>query len=237
MQKLTGISSCKNNKSCSIIHSGFNKIGFTFFCDFLRNLQEAAKTVLLFELPIAGRPSKRTSVSQCGPWADRPARLAGIETLRWGIRPGDGWGRKRRSLGFGLWPQTGGGALVGSRLAASRPRCGSAPVVLRSGRGAVGAGRLGRPCGAVGLQRDRRHELEKGKNSPCGARKVVDLTTLYNFCKGRLVFFSTDFAGTSCQHWMPACSGKQEVLSVDRVFHQFPLKIWNANLHESCVPQ
>jgi hypothetical protein len=25
-------------------------------------------------------------------------------------------------------------------------------------------------------------------------RKVVDLTTLYNFYKGRLVFFSTDFA-------------------------------------------
>jgi hypothetical protein len=31
-------------------------------------------------------------------------------------------------------------------------------------------------------------------------RKVVDLATLYNFCKGRLVFFSTDFAGTLCQH-------------------------------------
>jgi hypothetical protein len=67
--------------------------------------------------------------------------------------------------------------------------------------------------------------------------KVVDLTTLYNFCKGLLVFFSTDFAGTSCQHWMSACSGKQEVLSTDQVFHRFPLKIWNANLHESCVPQ
>jgi hypothetical protein len=26
-------------------------------------------------------------------------------------------------------------------------------------------------------------------------RKVVDLTTLYNFHKGRLVFFSTDFTG------------------------------------------
>jgi hypothetical protein len=25
-------------------------------------------------------------------------------------------------------------------------------------------------------------------------RKVVDLTTLYNFYKGHLVFFSTDFA-------------------------------------------
>jgi hypothetical protein len=30
-------------------------------------------------------------------------------------------------------------------------------------------------------------------------RKVVDLTTLYNFHKGSRVFFSTDFAGTSCQ--------------------------------------
>jgi hypothetical protein len=55
--------------------------------------------------------------------------------------------------------------------------------------------------------------------------KVVDLTTLYNFHKGRLVFFSTDFAGTSCQLGMPLCFGKQEVLLVDRVFHQFPLKI------------
>jgi hypothetical protein len=68
-------------------------------------------------------------------------------------------------------------------------------------------------------------------------RKIVDPTTLYNFYKGSRVFFSTDLAGTSCQLWMPACSGKQEVLSVDQVFHQFPLKIWNANLHESCIPQ
>jgi hypothetical protein len=56
-------------------------------------------------------------------------------------------------------------------------------------------------------------------------RKVVDLTTPYNFHEGRLVFFSTDFAGTSCQLGMLLCFGKQEVLSVDRVFHIFPLKI------------
>jgi hypothetical protein len=30
-------------------------------------------------------------------------------------------------------------------------------------------------------------------------RKVVDLTTPYNFHKGCIVFFSTDFAGTPCQ--------------------------------------
>jgi hypothetical protein len=61
-------------------------------------------------------------------------------------------------------------------------------------------------------------------------RKVVDLTILYNFHKGRIVFFPTDFAGTSCQLGMP-------VLIIDQVFHQFPLRICNANLHESCVPQ
>jgi hypothetical protein len=49
-------------------------------------------------------------------------------------------------------------------------------------------------------------------------RKVVALTTLYNFRKGSRVFFSMDFAGTSCQLGMSACPGKQEVLAVDQVF-------------------
>jgi hypothetical protein len=30
-------------------------------------------------------------------------------------------------------------------------------------------------------------------------RKVVDLITLYNFYKGRMVFFSTDFAQTAAK--------------------------------------
>jgi hypothetical protein len=68
-------------------------------------------------------------------------------------------------------------------------------------------------------------------------RKVVDLTTFYDFYKGRMVFFSTDFAQNTGKLWMLPCFGEQEVLAVDLVFHQFPLKIWNANLHESCVPQ
>jgi hypothetical protein len=34
MQKLTGISSGQNNKSCRIIHNGSNKISFAFFFDF-----------------------------------------------------------------------------------------------------------------------------------------------------------------------------------------------------------
>jgi hypothetical protein len=68
-------------------------------------------------------------------------------------------------------------------------------------------------------------------------RKVIDLTTLYNFHKGRMVFFSTDFAQIVAKLWMPPCLREQEMLAVDHVFHQFPLKIGNANLHESCVPQ
>jgi hypothetical protein len=36
---------------------------------------------------------------------------------------------------------------------------------------------------------------------------------------------------------MPPCLGEQELLAVDHVFHPFPLKIWNAILHESCVPR
>jgi hypothetical protein len=45
MQKLSGTSSGKNNKSCRIIHKESNKIEFAFFCffyDFLRILQVSA---------------------------------------------------------------------------------------------------------------------------------------------------------------------------------------------------
>jgi hypothetical protein len=52
MQKLAGISPGQNNKSCRIIHHEANKIGYTFFwffCDFLRNLQESANSLLLFQ--------------------------------------------------------------------------------------------------------------------------------------------------------------------------------------------
>jgi hypothetical protein len=59
MQKLTGTSSGKNNKSCRIFHHESKKIGFAFFwCfyDFLRNLQESAKYTSLFKLQLAVRP-------------------------------------------------------------------------------------------------------------------------------------------------------------------------------------
>jgi hypothetical protein len=68
-------------------------------------------------------------------------------------------------------------------------------------------------------------------------RKSVDLAILYNFLKGHLVFFSTDFAQKVSLLWMPLKFSEKEVLSFGQVFHLLPLKIWNANLHESCVPQ
>jgi hypothetical protein len=36
---------------------------------------------------------------------------------------------------------------------------------------------------------------------------------------------------------MPPPSGEQEMLTVDQIFHLFPLKLWNAIQHESCVPR
>jgi hypothetical protein len=36
---------------------------------------------------------------------------------------------------------------------------------------------------------------------------------------------------------MPTCVSEQELLTIDQDFHPFPLKIGNAILHESCVPQ
>jgi hypothetical protein len=36
---------------------------------------------------------------------------------------------------------------------------------------------------------------------------------------------------------MPLNCHEQEVRTFEQVFHLFTLKIWNANLHESCVPQ
>jgi hypothetical protein len=56
-------------------------------------------------------------------------------------------------------------------------------------------------------------------------RKVVDLTTLFNFFKGHMVLFSTDFAQIAAKLLMPPCLGEQELLSVGHIFRQFPLKI------------
>jgi hypothetical protein len=67
--------------------------------------------------------------------------------------------------------------------------------------------------------------------------KVIDLGTTYNFHKSHMGFFSTDFAMEACQLLMSVCVREQEILTFEQVFHAFSLKIRNANLHESCVPQ
>jgi hypothetical protein len=72
MQKLSRISSGKNNKSCRIFHRESKKISFAFFrffYDFLRNLQETGKSLYYWSYPFAGKPSERICLLQCGPWA------------------------------------------------------------------------------------------------------------------------------------------------------------------------
>jgi hypothetical protein len=56
MQKLSGTISGKNKKSCGIFHHESNKISFAFFWffyNFLRNLQESAKTLYYFRFVFA----------------------------------------------------------------------------------------------------------------------------------------------------------------------------------------
>jgi hypothetical protein len=85
MQKLAGISSGQNNKSCSIIHHESNNIFFAFFCffcDFIRNLQESGKLQHYWRCTFARRPLKRIGPLQCGPWPWRAAAPAQNTALR-----------------------------------------------------------------------------------------------------------------------------------------------------------
>jgi hypothetical protein len=111
MQKLTGISSGQNNKSCRIIHNGSSKIGFTFFlffCNFLRNLQETAKSLHYWSYPFAVRPLKSFPPLQCSPRGGRPARAARFRRSPVAGPVGDGPGRVYGSLWLSL-----GARLVG----------------------------------------------------------------------------------------------------------------------------
>jgi hypothetical protein len=88
MQKLSGISSHENNKSCRIFHHESKKISFEFFqffYNFICNLQETGKSLYYWSYPFAGRPSKIKVALQCSPWGrlagaveQNPARLAGV---------------------------------------------------------------------------------------------------------------------------------------------------------------
>jgi hypothetical protein len=107
MPKLKGISSGQNNKSCSIIQNGSNKIGFTFFCDFLRNLQDSENLCNYWSYLFANKALERYRCLQCGP---RGGRLARALKFRRGRRPwpgGSGPGRVLGGLGFGLGHCTG----------------------------------------------------------------------------------------------------------------------------------
>jgi hypothetical protein len=68
MQKLTGTSSGKNNKSCGIFHNESKKIGLLFvwfFYDFLRILKYPAKALILFKNHIARRSLETLDSYKC----------------------------------------------------------------------------------------------------------------------------------------------------------------------------
>jgi hypothetical protein len=108
-----------------------------FLYDFLRNLQDSAKLIYYLRLGFTGRSLEFLFLSRIGPWfmkntleitkekqcsplAMEAAVPAEIGRLRWGIRPGKEWGRKRGSPVVDLWPERGGGAPVVGRPAAYR---------------------------------------------------------------------------------------------------------------------
>jgi hypothetical protein len=98
MQKLTGISSGRNNKSFRIIHHESKKIGFIFllfFCAFLRNLQETAKTQTLFQLQFCSQALEKNYLFAMWSLAAGQRRSGQIPANR---RPGPaGHGRGRVS--------------------------------------------------------------------------------------------------------------------------------------------
>jgi hypothetical protein len=95
MQKLSGISSGQNNKSCSIIHHESNKIGLAFFCffyDFLRNLQESANSLLLFQLRFCREALGKKFFFAMSPLGAASGGPAAIPSGDHRILAGGGWG-------------------------------------------------------------------------------------------------------------------------------------------------
>jgi hypothetical protein len=148
MQKLTGISSGQNNKSCSIIQHESNKISFVFFrffCDSLRNLQESGNHFYYWSSPFAAGTLERFWVSQCGPWARWPARAGQIWAMSRRSPAGEGRGAIYGSLalGFGGWTGTrrlrrwGAPAASGTGRRGWPSRRGGARAVAKVGRRVV----------------------------------------------------------------------------------------------------
>jgi hypothetical protein len=149
MQKLTGISSGQNNKSCGIIHSGSNKIGFAvlrFFYDFIRNLQETGKSLLLFELPFCREdPGKSLGVAMqplgAVAGAGGPITVSSPPSL---AREGRGKGARvaRDRFGLDLGVKVAGGGVCSGR----RRRPPLERLVRRGGR-LCGRGGTSVSCG------------------------------------------------------------------------------------------
>jgi hypothetical protein len=115
MQKLSGTSSGKNNKSCGIFHHESNKTKFAFFWfvyNFLRNLQESAKCTLLFELQLAVRPLRFLDsyayalVLRLTPWKETSPRNVSPRAVAGAGGANSGElvaGLAREARGKGLW--------------------------------------------------------------------------------------------------------------------------------------
>jgi hypothetical protein len=147
MQTLTGISSGKNNKSCRIIHNRSNQIGFAFFrfvCNFLRNLQGTGNSLYYWSYPFAGRPSKRSLVSQCGPWARPAGADCSIPVSSPMLAAGEGRGEVLDSWGLDLG---GGFALGDGRRAAHRRLAAAAAAAHAAVRQSLVGGWPGRGKG------------------------------------------------------------------------------------------
>jgi hypothetical protein len=111
MQKLSGNSSSKNNKCCSVFHHESYKIGFAFFWifyDFLWILQESTKWLYYLRCGFADRPLEKLWFSQIYPrFAFKT--LERLQTLQ--CHPSGRWRRGRRNSGeAGGLGQAGAGA-------------------------------------------------------------------------------------------------------------------------------
>jgi hypothetical protein len=102
MQKITGISSCKNNKSCGLIYHEPNKISFAFFRFFYNFYAIYKKQAIHFTIGVTvlqGGPRKDLWFRNVAPGRGRSARVAGIRRARRRSWPGKGWGGAYGPLG------------------------------------------------------------------------------------------------------------------------------------------
>jgi hypothetical protein len=143
MQKLSGISSGQNNKSCRIFHHEPNKISFAFFrffYDFIRNLQETGKSLLLFELPFCREALGKKLFFAMSPLG-RPSGAAGAipgELVAGLAGEGRGKGARVARGRFGL---DLGVEVAGGGVCSGRRRCW---LRLPDGRRGSAAGEAGR---------------------------------------------------------------------------------------------